>query len=89
MEYLKLTSIRLPKEYLVAADKLTDNLGYYKRSLILRVAIWVGLKFIKPGVLHKLLEMMWEEEIGRKSYSLEDVLRTAGTLDSVEHGARV
>ena len=89
MENLKLTSIRVPKEYLVTADKLGKELGYYQRSHILRVAIWLGLKFIRPGVFHKLLEMMWKEEIGRERFSLEDVLRTAGTIDRVNHGERV
>lgn len=86
MEILKLTSIRVPNEYLVAADKLGGNLGYYRRSLILRVAIWLGLKLIKPGVIRRYLDMMWKEELGQGNFTLEDVLHAAGTLDGVKHG---
>lgn len=86
MENLKLTSIRLPKEYLMEADKLGSELGDCPRSVILRVAVWVGLKFIKQGRFHKLLEMVWKEEIGRYRFTLEDVLQAAGLHDSVKHG---
>lgn len=78
MEVLKLTSIRLSKSALAQAAILGRNLGYWKTSDIIRVAIWVGLKFMKPGVLHQYLQMMWQEENNAVSYSLEDVLRTAG-----------
>ena len=88
MEVLKLTSIRLPKEYLEAADKLGSNLGYYRRSDILRVAIWLGLKLFKPGVIRRYLDMMWKEELGRGCFTLEDVLHAAGVLDGDKHGER-
>lgn len=84
MEVLKLTSIRLPKAYLEAAGKISRELGYYQMSHVLRLAIWLGLKFMKPGVLRQLIDMMWKEEIGRKSFTLEDVLRTAGVLKEDE-----
>lgn len=81
MEILKLTSIRVSKESLINAEKLGKKCGYYQRSSVLRVAIWVGLKFMQPGVLHKYLRMMWEEEECGKHFTLEDVLRTAGVND--------
>lgn len=87
MKVLKLTSIRLPKAYLEAASKVGRDFGYYQTSQVLRVAIWLGLKFIKPGVLRKLLDMMWEEEENSKHFTLEDVLRTAGVINKDKHGA--
>lgn len=86
MENLKLTSIRVSKASLEKADKLGRECGYYQRSFMLRVAIWLGLKFMKPGVLHQLLHMMWEEEVGLKCFTLEHVLRTAGVLKEDEQG---
>lgn len=87
MEVLKVTSIRLPKAYLEAASKISKGFKYYYTSDVLRIAIWVGLKFMKPGVLHQLQNMVWKEEIGLKSYTIEDVLRTAGFIRDDEHGA--
>lgn len=78
MEILKLTSIRLSKSALSQANQLSRSLGYWRTSDVLRVAIWIGLKFIKPGVLHELLQMMWQEEVNGANYSPRDVLRTAG-----------
>ena len=77
MEILKLTSIRLSKSVLAQANELGHLLGYWKTSDVLRVAIWVGLKILNPGVLRELLHMMWEEEALGKHYSTMDVLRTA------------
>lgn len=78
MEVLKLTSVRLSKSALAQAAVLGKHLGYYRTSDVIRVAIWVGLKFMKPGVLHEYLQMMWEEEEKGIKYSARDVLRTAG-----------
>ena len=78
MENLKLTSIRLSKESLSKAADLGNRLGYHQSSYIIRLAIWVGLKVLRPGVIHTLLHMMWEEERNGKEYSLEDVIRAAG-----------
>ena len=89
MENLKLTSIRLSKATLIEASKLAGHLGYYHTSDVLRAAIWLGLKLIKPGVLHELLHMMWVEEIDRKSLTRQDVLHTAGVIKDVEHGEGV
>lgn len=78
MEKLKLTSVRLSKGTLDSASKLS-NAGIYRcTSDILRIAIWLGLKFMNAGVLRQLQDMMWKEEIGWKQYTLEDVLRTLG-----------
>ena len=87
MEILKLTSIRLSKDSLAAAAKLGRDFGYNSSSEVLRVAIWLGLKLISPGVLRQLLRMKWEEEMSMKSFTLEDVLRTAGIIDDVKHDA--
>lgn len=84
MEGLKLISIRVSKVSLANAEKLSRESAYYQRSFILRAAIWLGLKFMKPGVLHKLLHMMYEEEFNGKCFTLEDVIRTAGKLDKQE-----
>lgn len=78
MEVLKLTSVRLSKSALANAAKLGRELGYYRTSEIIRLAVWIGLKFMKPGVIHQLLDMMWKEKLGWKSYSPRDILRTAG-----------
>lgn len=78
MEVLKLTSIRLSKSALAQAAILGRALGYWKTSDVIRVAIWVGLKFMKPGVIHLFLHMMLEEEVKGIKYSAKDVLRTAG-----------
>ena len=87
MENLKLTSVRLSKASLADAAKLGRELGFWRTSDVIRVALWFGLKFMKPGVLHKLLHMMWEEEANGKRFTLEDVLRTAGVLKEDEQGA--
>lgn len=78
MEILKLTSIRLSKSALARANELGRSIGYYRTSDVLRVAIWLGLKFIKPGVLHEFLQMMWQEESNGADYCAADVLRAAG-----------
>lgn len=77
MEILKLTSIRLPKSALSRAAGLARSLGYYKTSDVIRLAIWVGFKILKPGVLQKLMQMMWQEETRGVCFTLEDVLHTA------------
>ena len=82
MEVLKLTSIRLSKSALAQAKSLARSLGYYRTSDVLRVAIWLGLKILKPGVLHVFLDMMWQEEVHGASYNPLDVLRTA--VESLE-----
>lgn len=78
MDILKLTSIRLSKSVLGQAAKLGHEVGYYRTSDVLRVAIWVGLKFLTPGVLHRFLQLMWQEEFNGVSYNAWDVIRTAG-----------
>lgn len=78
MENLKLTSIRLSKAALAQANNLARSIGYFQTSQVIRVAIWVGLKMIKPSVFVNLSAMMWEDEEGIKHYTLEDVLRAAG-----------
>ena len=77
MENLKLTSIRLSKTTLAKANAIGHSFGYYQTSYVLRLAIWLGLKMFKPGVLRKLSHMMWEEEELGACYTLEDVLRAA------------
>ena len=78
MEKLKLTSVRLSKDTLDRASKLSNVVIGRCTSDILRIAIWLGLKFMNAGVLHQLQDMMWKAETGWKSYTLEDVLRTLG-----------
>lgn len=82
MEVLKLTSIRLPKSALTKANNLANEFGYYQSSNVIRVAIWIGLKVLNPKVIFKLSHMMWEEEERDASFSLEDVLRTAGVVEN-------
>ena len=78
MENLKLRSVRFSRMVLSQANKLGRSLGHGQSSNILRLAIWIGLKALKPGVLHNLMHMMWQEEEGFAFYDIEDVLRTAG-----------
>lgn len=78
MEKFKLTSVRLSKGTLDSASKLSNADNYLCTSDILRIAIWLGLKFMRAGVLLKLQDMMWKEETGWKSYTLEEVLRILG-----------
>lgn len=80
MEILKLTSIRLSKSALAKASALSRELGFYQSSHVIRIAIWVGLKVLSPGVLHRLSLMMWDEEEKGIRFSLEDVLRAADIL---------
>lgn len=80
MEILKLTSIRLSKSSLSQAAALGRGLGYFRQSDVLRIAIWIGLKILKPGVIHEFAHMMWEEEDKGANYSAADVLRTAGEM---------
>lgn len=80
MEVLKLTSIRLSKSALDRASHLSHELGFYQSSHVIRIAIWVGLKILTPGVLHRLSLMMWDEEDKGASFSLEDVLHAADIL---------
>lgn len=86
MENLKLTSVRLSKVSLADAAKLGRELGFWRTSDVIRVALWFGLKFMKPGVLHQLLHMMWEEEVGLKRFTLQDVLHAAGVIKEDEQG---
>lgn len=78
MEKLKLTSVRLSKGTLDSARKLSNADNYLCTSDILRIAIWLGLKLLRPGVLLQLQRMMAQEETGWKSYKLEEVLRILG-----------
>lgn len=78
MEKLKLTSVRLSKGTLDSASKLSNADNYLCTSDILRIAIWLGLKLMRPGVLLQLQHMMAQEETGWKSYTLEEVLRILG-----------
>ena len=78
MEKLKLTSVRLSKGTLDSASKLSNAENYLCTSDILRIAIWLGLKLMRPGVLLQLQHMMAQEETGWKSYTLEEVLRILG-----------
>lgn len=78
MEKLKLTSVRLSKGTLDSASKLSNAENYLCTSDILRIAIWLGLKLLRPGVLLQLQHMMAQEETGWKSYTLEEVLRILG-----------
>lgn len=80
MEILKLTSIRLSKSALARANQLGRSIGYYKTSDVLRIAIWLGLKFLTPVVLQKFMLMMCQEEINGTEYSAGDILRTIGEL---------
>lgn len=78
MEKLKLTSVRLSKGTLDSASKLSNAENYLCTSDILRIAIWLGLKLMRAGVLLQLQHMMAQEETGWKSYTLEEVLRILG-----------
>lgn len=78
MEKLKLTSIRLSVETLDRAERLSWDSEFYTTSDILRIAIWIGLKFMHSGIISKLLIMMSKEELGKEIVTLEDVLHTAG-----------
>lgn len=78
MEKLKLTSVRLSKGTLDSASKLSNAENYLCTSDILRIAIWLGLKLLRTGVLLQLQHMMAQEETGWKSYKLEEVLRILG-----------
>lgn len=78
MEILKLISIRLSKSSIDKAKVIASSVGYFSASEVLRVAIWLGLKCITPGVFHKLLLMQWEEEEKGVYYTLEEVIQTAG-----------
>lgn len=78
MEKLKLTSVRLSKGTLDSASKLSNADNYLCTSDILRIAIWLGLKLMRAGVLLQLQHMMAQEETGWKSYKLEEVLHILG-----------
>lgn len=78
MEVLKLTSIRLSKKALGKAGILGRSLGFGRSSDIIRMAIWIGLKALKPGVLRNIMHMMWEEEDLGIEYTLQDVLQNSG-----------
>lgn len=77
MGNLKLTSIRLSKDSLDRAEQLSSDSRYYSTSDVLRVAIWIGLKFMSIKSIHSFLLMMFRDETGRDIITLEDVLRTA------------
>lgn len=85
MEILKVTSIRLSKKSLANANSLGRAIGLNQASYVLRVAIWVGLKMLKPEVMQKVGHLMWEEEEKGVVYELEHVLRAAGvTLEKLK-----
>ena len=77
MEKLKLTSIRLSMETLDRAERLSWDSDIYNTSDILRIAIWIGLKFMRVGIISKLLVMMSKEELKGEIITLEDVIHTA------------
>lgn len=81
MEKMQLTSIRLSKEIVDIAIKIGKDCEHIKTSDVLRVALWIGLKFMNRGVLSRFLKMMWREEVGFQSYSVNDVIRTAGVTE--------
>lgn len=87
MEKLKLTSIRLPESSLASASELSTGFWHYTSSNIIRIAIWIGLKFLYLGTISQLARMMFEEERTGKRYTLDDVLRTAGVIKDDEHAA--
>lgn len=75
----------MSQSVLSRANELGRTLGYYRTSDVLRVAIWIGLKFLKPRVIHEFMHMMWEEEYKEVNYSAADVLRTAvGSLENLK-----
>ena len=75
----------MSQSVLSRANELGRTLGYYRTSDVLRVAIWIGLKFLKPGVIHEFMHMMWEEEVKGTHFSAADVLRTAvGSLENLK-----
>ena len=78
MEILKLKSVRLSKKTLAKAEELSRGRVYYSTSDVIRLAIWIGLKVLKPGVFHKLSPLMWREENDNADYSLQDVLQAVG-----------
>lgn len=76
MEKLKLTSIRLSVETLDRAERLSWDSGIYNTSDIFRIAIWIGLKFMRVGIISKLLVMISKEEIKGEIVTLEEVIHT-------------
>lgn len=85
MSELKMCSLRLESDSLEWADKLANNAGYWTRSDIIRLAIWVGAKVITSRHLSELNRLRWEEEFREFDVALEDVLRTAGfTLENLK-----
>lgn len=83
MENLKLTSIRLSKSVLARANEIAKVVKYYSTSDVIRLAIWVGLKFMKPGVIIVLMQMKLRESVNATKYSAGDVLQSIG--DSLEN----
>lgn len=78
MDELKVYSIRLELDSIAWADKLADDVYYWTRSDVLRLAIWVAEKVINSRNARAFSLMKYEEEFKGRTVILEDVLRTAG-----------
>lgn len=78
MSDLKIYSLRLESDSLEWADKVANGAHYWSRSVIIRVAIWVGSKVITSRNLSDIVHLQLGEEYSNFEVPLEEVLRVAG-----------
>lgn len=88
MENLKMYSLRVEPEFLKKADNVAESLSYHTRSDVLRLAIWVGLKFINPRNYSKLSFLRWSTGRCIDNIPLEDVIHAAGVLQEHINGSK-
>lgn len=78
MEVLKVYSLRLESESIEQASEIASSVSFWKRSDVLRLAIWIGLKVIDSRHISELHRIWWHEYFKGDRTTLEDVLRAAG-----------
>lgn len=85
MDELKIFSMRVESETLEWADKIVNRSGFWTRSDVIRLAIWIGKKVITSRHLEELVRLKVHEDYRDFEVPLEDVLRTAGfTLENLK-----
>lgn len=77
--------MRVESESLEWADKIVNRRGFWTRSDVIRLAIWIGKKVITSRHLDELVRLKVHEDFRDFEIPLEDVLRTAGfTLENLK-----
>lgn len=80
MERFDFTVVRFSKETLDKAEQLSSSSCVYPAEDIIRIAAWLGLKFMKVDKIQDLLIMEFREREGVELFTPEDILLAVGNL---------